>query len=222
MGRQLQRVAGGALAALLVLGASTGTAQAVLITSHLTDQQMLQLMPDPELSFTAEGRIGDRGGAATFELDLGRTTAAPAQTAQHNWQNGAAELFSVSYDPFLNTVTYSLGGVTMTYQPDRFFNEVFVRTRAVPGGSVATVQSLVLDGAPVGDISQATGPSATDVLRISGGDLYDGFTLTGTAVLSWQDPAPAQSNLAFQVKVGAVPVNPIDEATWGRIKTLFK
>ena len=84
------------------------------------------------------------------------------------------------------------------------------------------VSDLVLEGIAVGDISQAAGPSATDVLRISGANLYDGFALTGTAVLSWQDPAPTQSNLAFQIKVGAVPANPIDEATWGRLKAIFK
>jgi hypothetical protein len=128
----------------------------------------------------------------------------------------------VSYDAFLNTVTYTLGGVTLTYQPDRFFNEVFVRTRATASGSIAVVQDLMLEGVQVTDLSRATGPSATDVLRISGGDLYDGFSLTGTAVLTWVAPAPTQSQLAFQVKVGAVPANPIDETTWGRLKAFFK
>jgi len=219
---QLRRAAGGGLLALLLLGASAGTGRADLVTSHLTDQQMLQLMPESELSFTGEGRIGDRGGAATFELDLGRTTAAPSQTAQYDWRTGVAEPFSLSYDAFTNRVTYTLGGVTLTYQPDRFFNDVFVRTRATQGGSVAVVQDLVLEGMAVGDVSQAAGPDATDVLRISGGSLYDGFSLTGTAVLTWQAPAPTQSNLAFQIKVGAVPVNPIDEITWGRLKALYK
>lgn len=222
MSGQLQRAAGIVLVGLLLLGASAEMVQADLITAHLTDQQMLQLMPESELSATAEGRIGDRGGAATFELDLGRLTSAPSQTAQYNWQSGVVEPFSVSYDAFLNTVTYTLGGVTLTYQPDRFFNEVFVRTRATASGSIAVVQDLMLEGVPVTDISQATGPSATDVLRISGGDLYDGFSLTGTAVLTWVAPVPTQSQLAFQIKVGAVPANPVDEPTWGRLKALFK
>jgi hypothetical protein len=222
MGGLLRRALGGMLLVPPLLGAWVAAAQADLITSHLTDQQMLQLMPDAELGFTAEGRIGDRGGAATFELDLGRTTAAPAQTAQYNWQSGVTEPFELSYDAFLNTVTYTLGGTTLTYQPDRFFNEVFVRTRAVADGAVATVDDLVLEGTAVGGISHAAGPDATDILRISGADLYGGFSLTGSAVLSWLAPAPAQSQLAFQVKVGAVPANPIDEATWGRLKSLFK
>lgn len=222
MGRQLRRVAGGVLLVLLLLGASAGVVRADVVTSHLTDQQMLQLMPDSELSFTAEGRIGDRAGAATFELDLGRTTAAPSQTAQYGWQGGATEPFSISYDSFLNTVTYTLGGVTLSYRPDRFFSDVFVRTRAIAGGAVATVNDLVLNGTAVAGISQAAGPDATDILRISGADLYDGFSLTGTAVLMWLTPVPTQSQLAFQVKVGAVPANPIDEATWGRLKALYK
>jgi hypothetical protein len=221
LGRQLMRVCGALLTPVL-LGSSAGVARADLVTSHLTDQQMSVIMPESEISFTAEGRIGDRGGAATFELDLGRVTAAPSQSAQYNWQSGASEPFSLSYDAFLNTVTYSLGGATLSYQPDRFFNEVFVRTRATQGGSVAVVQDLVLECAPVGNVSLATGPNAADVLRVSGGDLYDGFSLTGTAVLTWQAPAPTQSQLAFQVKVGAVPVNPIDEITWGRLKSVFR
>jgi len=222
MSGQLRRFAGGAIAVLTLLGAAAGAVQADLITSHLTDQQMLQLMPESELSFTAEGRIGDRGGAATFELDLGRLTSAPSQTAQHDWQSGLAESFSVSYDAMFNTVVFALGGDTLTYHPDRFFNEVFVRTRAVQAGSTAVVQDLALEGLQVGDISQAAGPNATDVLRITGANLYDGFSLAGTAVLTWVAPAPTQSQLAFQIKVGAVPVNPIDEATWGRLKALFK
>ncbi len=219
---QLRRAAGSAVLALLTLAASAGICRADIVTSHLTDYLMLQLMPESELSFTGEGRIGDRGGAATFELDLGRTTAAPSQTAQYDWQSGVAERFSLSYDAFMNRVTYTLGGVTLTYQPDRFFNDVFVRTRATQGGTVAVVQDLVLEGVAVAEASQAMGPNATDILRISGGSLHDGFTLTGTAVLTWQAPAPTQSNLAFQIKVGAVPVNPIDEITWGRLKALYK
>jgi hypothetical protein len=211
----------GVLLVVLAFVAAPANVQAGLITSHMTDQEMLQIMPDPELAFTSEGRIGDRTGVATFELDIGRTTAAPSQTAQYGWQSGVSEPFEVSYDAGTNTATFSLGGVTLTYEPDRYFNEVFVRTRATEAGSDAWVGDLVLEGVTVGDVSQAVGVNGTDILRVSGATLSDGFTLTGVAVLTWSDPVPTQSRLAFQIKVGAVPASALESKTWGEIKALY-
>jgi len=207
------------LVSLILMGGLASTAGAELFTSHVTDSEMLILMPEDELAFTAEGRIG---GASTFELDLGRTTAAPAQTAEYGWQSGVLEPFTVSYDAGTNTAVFSLGGVVLSYEPDRYFNEIFVRTRAVDDGSAATVSDIVLEGEAVADLSQATGPGATDVLRISGGDLYDGFEFNAVAVLEWVEPAPTQSRLAFQVKVGAVPASPVEAATWSSVKALYR
>jgi hypothetical protein len=143
------------LVSLVLIGGLASTAGAELFTSHVTDSEMLLLMPEDELSFTAEGRIG---GVSTFELDLGRTTAVPAQTAEYGWQSGVPEPFTVAYDAGTNTASFSLGGVVLSYQPDRYFNEIFVRTRAVDDGCAATVSDIVLEGEAVADLSQATGP----------------------------------------------------------------
>jgi len=63
--------------AVIVSVVVPGAAVAALTTSHLaTDDALFALLP--AFDFVAEGRIGDLGGAATFELDLGATTSAPS------------------------------------------------------------------------------------------------------------------------------------------------
>jgi len=210
-----------AVAALAVLG-TAATASAELELTHVTDEEMLILMPESELSATAEGRIGDRGGAATFELDIGRRTSAPTQTAQYDWQSGVVEPFTLSYDDLGNVVTFTLGGVALTYTPDRPFDTAFLRTRAVDDASSAVLDDLVLNGEIIGDLSSAVGPDATDILMVAGGGIYGGFVLTGTAVLTWGTPVPTQSRLAFQIKLGSVSSTSLDRGTWGEIKSIFR
>jgi hypothetical protein len=170
----------------------------------------------------AEGRIGDRGGAATFELDLGDNTGNPAATAQYPWLSGVAEPFTLTYDKVTNVVTFTLGGRILTYSPAVSFREFFVRTRAVDASASVQVVDLVLNGQGVGDVSAATGPDDLDILAVSGVDIYQGFTLTGVAVLTWTGTAPTQSRLAFQIKVGNAPTVPVEESSWGRIKGLYE
>jgi len=204
------------MAALLVVPV---TAVAALSTSHLaTDAELFALLPT--FDFVAEGRIGDLGGAATFELDLGATTSAPAVMAQYAWQNAVVEPFTLVYDAGAAEARFTLGGHTLIYSTLLGADELFVRTRAIPAGSSVVVQDLVLDGDPVGDLSQASG-DGLDILRIEGGTLMDGFVLTGNAVLAWTGTPPSQSRLAFQIKVGKSDVVGVTPATWGRIKSLY-
>lgn len=205
-----------AMAAILAAPASAG-----IVTRHVaTDAEMLSYIQN--IAVVAEGRIGDRGGAATFELDLGDDTGNPATTAQYNWQSAQAEPFTLSYDAISNVATFSLGGRTLTYSPGNSFKEFFVRTRAVDASTSVQVFDLVLNGESVGDASSAAGPDGLDILAVSGVDLYQGFTLTGVAVLSWGATAPTQSRLAFQIKVGNAPTVPAEETTWGKIKELYE
>jgi hypothetical protein len=192
-----------------------------IVTRHVaTDAEMLYYIQN--LAVVAEGRIGDRGGAATFELDLGDNTGSPATTAQYNWQSAQAEPFTLVYDNVSNVVTFSLGGRTLDYSPANSFKEFFVRTRAVEASTNVQVFDLVLNGENVGDVSSASGPDGLDILAVSGVDLYQGFTLTGVAVLSWGAAPPTQSRLAFQIKVGNAPTVPAEENTWGHIKGLYQ
>jgi hypothetical protein len=209
-----------ALVALLLPTA----ALASLTTSHIpTDAAMLDILN--HIVFVAEGRIGDQGGAATFELDLGQDTGAPATTAQHTWPNGLVEPFTLSYDAGLNQVTFSLGGKNLTYTPGPNFDLIVVRTRATKDLTSCTVDNLVLDGEAVGDFSSASGPDpgGLDNLLIEGGSLEDGFVLTGDATLTWGGDRPRNSHLAFQIKVGIHEGTvQVDPSTWGKMKALYR
>ncbi|UCG51588.1 MAG: hypothetical protein JSW58_15600 [Candidatus Latescibacterota bacterium] len=133
-----------------------------------------------------------------------------------------AEPFTLAYDSGTNEVSFTLGGKTLFYQPGLSFREVFVRTRAVDDATSVEVFDLVIDGENVGDLSAAFGPNGLDILAISGVELYDGFTMTGVAVLTWTGSPPTQSRLAFQIKIGNAPTVPVEETTWGRIKGLYR
>jgi hypothetical protein len=206
------------IALLVVFAASP--AFAGIVTRHVTtDAEMLAAIQN--IAVVAEGRIGDLGGAATFELDLGDDTGNPYTTAQYPWQSGVAEPFTLSYDKPTNVATFTLGGKTLVYSPGLSFKEFFVRTRATEANTSIQVYELVLNGQPVGDFSSATGPGL-DILAVSGVDLYQGFTLTGVAVLTWTGAPPTQSRLAFQIKVGNAPTVPAESTSWGRIKGLYQ
>lgn len=190
-----------------------------ITTGHIaTDAEMLEFLSDT--LFVAEGRIGDLGGAATFELDLGQNSGAPGSTAQYDWQNGVPEPFTIAYDNLTGEVTFALGGVFLSYTTPYFdFDQIFVRTRATETGTSIVVDGLVIDGTAIDDHSSAVG-SGLDILWIREASLNNGFVLTGTATLAWTGAPPTQSRLAFQVKVGKSAIVGTEEAAWGRIKML--
>jgi hypothetical protein len=167
-----------------------------------SDADMLSLLQS--ISFVAEGRIGDRGGAATFEVDLGQSTAAPATTAQYAWPNAVAVPFTLGFDPNQNRVTFTVDGQSLTYSPSGTFTDIFFRTRSYPAGSGIVLDSLVFDGDSVGESVSAYGPNGLEILWLSGSTLMDGFQLSGTSTMSWSGSAPSQSQLAYQIKVGYV------------------
>ncbi len=203
----------------LILLLSSG-AFAFTVSHIATDTELLALISDT--IFVAEGRIGDLGGAATFELDLGQSTAAPYTTAQYPWISGTVEPFTLSYNSGTGLITFSLGGKVLTYMtPFPMFGDIFVRTRAVEVDRSVIVQDLVLNGQSVGDVSNAVGPGL-DILWISGAALSNGFTLTGTATLAWNGAAPTQSRLAFQIKVAKLAVVGTADESWGGIKGLYR
>jgi hypothetical protein len=196
---------------------SIPTLSSAITISHIaTDAELVYMLSDT--LFVSEGRIGDRGGAATFELDLGADTGIPGTSAQYDWLSGAVEPFTLTYDAGTGLVTFNLGGVTLHYTTSWFdFDQIFIRTRAVDEGSSVTVDNIVIDGESVMDQSTANG-NGLDILWIQGAILNDGFTLSGDAVLSWTGTPPTQSRLAFQVKVGKLGIVSTEESSWGRIK----
>lgn len=219
-----RQFAGLALALVAAL-ALPGPSRAAITTRHFsTDADLLSNMI---VKSVAEGRIGDRGGAATFELDLGNTTAAPVVQHQYNWVSGQAEPFTLTYDPVTNTLTLVLGGHTLAYNPaENLGYGLGTAEMAVRGRSNATstviVDNLVLNGSVIGDnMSAASG--SLDVLMLDGASFAAGFTLTGLATLSWTGATPTQSNLAFQIKLGTVAhVTPATSGTWSRLRRVYR
>jgi hypothetical protein len=203
---------------LITLLAGGGPSAGMTTTHFGTDNELLQYLSDT--LFVCEGRIGDRGGAATFELDLGHSTSAPDQTADYDWQNGVPEPFTLSYDPMNSLVTFTLGGITLLYTTSyEDFDAIFVRTRAVNEGTSVTVEDLVYNGENVDDLSSTTG-DGLDILLIYGLPIADGFTLAGIATLSWTGTPPTQSRLAFQIKVARSTVIDAEETSWGAMKSV--
>jgi hypothetical protein len=189
----------------LVLLLSSG-AFAFTVSHIASDVELLGLVSDT--IFVAEGRIGDLGGAATFELDLGQSTAAPSTTAQYPWTSGTVEPFTLAYNAGTGLITFTLGGKVLTYMtPFPMFGDIFVRTRAVDAERSVVVGDLVLNG---------------QSLWISGASLSNGFILTGTATLAWTGAPPTQSRLAFQIKVAKLAVVGTDDESWGGIKALYR
>jgi hypothetical protein len=201
---------------------TTAPAAALTVQHLASDADMLELLSDT--LFVGEGRIGDGAGAATFEVDLGGDTGAPAQTAQYDWPNGIAVPWTLTYNHLTHEVSFTVDAVNLTYtSPLSGFTDVFVRCRAVNAGSDILADNLVLDGDAVGDGSFADGDATgLDILWISGGTLTDGFTLTGTTTMSWTGTPPTQSRLAFQLKVGKINPVATEETTWGRVKALYE
>jgi hypothetical protein len=208
------------LAALTI--ATAGPAWAVLTTAHLaTDAQMLAMLSDK--LFVGEGRIGDGWGAATFEIDLGGDTGNPNTTDQYSWPNGTSVPWTLTYDHITDDVTFTVDGITLYYKaPLSGFTDIFVRTRAVNSGTEIVVDNLVLDAEVVGDVSDADGDiTGLDILRISGGTLANGFTLTGNTTMTWTGDPPSQSRLSIQIKVGKLTTVKLERVTWGNFKSMF-
>ena len=186
-----------------------------------------------EPRFVAEGRWGDRGSRATFELDLGPSTSQPARTGQYNWAKNTRTPFSLTYDDADGRVTFVNGPEgnrrTLAWLLDDWAasdaDGLFLRAAASKNNSSLTLDNLRLRADSVGGewltitspgdattpaVLRADGPNLTtspssNTLGITGVDLQQGFTLTGESVWTWSDATPPrQSAAAFQVKVGDV------------------
>jgi hypothetical protein len=206
------------IAALIAIAVPAG---AQLMTQHLTsDTEMLSALSGKQ--FVGEGRIGDGWSAATFEIDVGGDAGNPASTAHYNWPNGKAVSWTLTYNNTTDLVTFTVDGVSLSYiAPLDDFTDLFIRAQAVDVDADILVDELVLDGAVVGDYSRAVG-NGLDILWISGGTLFDGFTMTGRVTMTWTDSTPDQSLLAFQFEVGRLnPVKIYNDGSWGKLKAYF-
>jgi hypothetical protein len=189
------------------------SAHAFTLVDVASDAALLALLGgpgEPNLAFVAEGRVGNAASNGTFELDIGASTAAPADTDQFAWGNGQRVAFTLSFDAGtrLASLAFASGtpSVSYTVPATETFTDLFFRARSVSNGSLL-LSGLALDGVSFGQDVGVTG-AGLDFLQLAGGGLADGFVLTGFATLAWTGTAPTNSNLAFQIKLGDVPQIP--------------
>jgi hypothetical protein len=164
----------------------------------------------------AEGRIGDRGGNGEWEYGVydGVPPAPTAGQGNYDWISGSTVPFSLVYDGN-QTLTFTLDGNSASWSnfPATDFNSIVLRTVAFKDNSSLVLDNLMLDGSAVnGSVSAINGttPNNRGLAVIQSDDLDDsnGFALTGDATLSWSNPIPLRSNLAFQLKVVDATVIP--------------
>jgi hypothetical protein len=196
------------------------TAAALTVDHIATDAELLTMLSDT--LFVSEGRIGNNALNGDFEVDLGGDTAAPEEIGQYVWPNGTPVDWSLTYDHLTHLVTFTVDAIELQWVSQlEGYTDIFVRTRAVDDGTSITVGDLVLDGETVGDVSAAVG-DGLDILWIGEGTLDDGFTMTGTANLSWSGTPPLHSRLAFQIKVGKLAPVATEAVTWSGVKDLYR
>lgn len=208
-------------------------AQALTITPVAGDAALIAALggpTEPLMRFVGEGRIGDLGGNATFEYDVGTSTAAPASTGNLAWANGENYVFSFDFDAASKVATLALGSnanlvagslklvgapyVASFLVPDASgISDLYLRARATPSSYVLFEDlQLQLAGGGLFDVpgytgtNTGSGPVSPAIVRLSGENFAGGFTLGGSATLAW-DPSdlPRNSELAFQFKVATIP-----------------
>ncbi|MBP0018845.1 MAG: hypothetical protein J7647_15015 [Cyanobacteria bacterium SBLK] len=189
----------GFLGGTIALIASSESAIAFTLDRLSSDAEMNALMQD--IAFVAEGRIGDRSGAATYELDLHEADPGfPQITDQFNWQSGITEAFELSYNSNSNQVDFLIGDRLLSHAYSDPFSDIFIRTRAVNSGSSILLNNLELNGTNLGEKSHAiAAQGGLDILQI--GDIGEDFKLTGEVMMNWEKVPPTQSRLAFQIKI---------------------
>lgn len=202
-----------ALAGAFAVGL-TAAAQAATITQPFTDDAgFLAFTAAPGVSevFVAQGRIGDRGGAATYEIGLHTPPALtgggplaptnPGGSSNFDWGNGQPVAFTLARVG--DTVSFSMGNYVASYTDSAVgdVNALALRLRAT-GTSSLSLSALDLDGTPLATLTRAASGAEYWLLAPLAGD----FSLTGEAALSWTGAAPTQSNLSFQIKGLVTPV----------------
>ncbi len=206
-------IAAWTLAALL--GGAAG-ARGDLTLSHLQGEAPAVKLAQAggAIRFTAEARPGD---AAGWSLGARRLPGdPPTSIARFDWPNGTPVPFVLSYDGRRTvslTVFQGDREATASFVSGQLADcdEIFLSAVASGADTGAALAGLKLGDLPVKSAPAAPNPSGgQDVLRIQGGDLAHGFTLTGALTLSWRGARPAGSDLhvLFWGAKAAAPAGP--------------
>ncbi len=212
---QRRRLAPWALAILL---AGAAGARAELLPSHILGEARavsLARANGGAIRFTAEARPGGAGGWSLGARRL--PDDPPTATAPFDgWPNGVPVPFVLSYDG-RRTVSLTLfegdRRAMVSYESAQIADctELFVSAAASGAETGAALAGLRLGEIPVKDAPAAGPPGGAgqeDVLRIQGGDLTHGFTLTGAVTLRWGSARPSGSDLHVLFWGARVPAAP--------------
>ncbi|HEY3567329.1 MAG TPA: choice-of-anchor W domain-containing protein [Thermoanaerobaculia bacterium] len=186
----------------LTLLAGAAGAKAELLLTHLRGEARAVKVAQANggaIRFAAEARLANAGG---WSLGARRLPGdPPTSTAPFDWPNGTPIPFVLAYDG-RRTVSLTLfqgdRRSAVTYQSDKLgdCDELFLSAVAAGPDNGASLAGLKLGDLPVKNAPAAGNPSGEqDVLRIQGGNLTHGFTLTGAITLSWGSARPSGSDL---------------------------
>ncbi|HEX6322600.1 MAG TPA: Ig-like domain-containing protein [Vicinamibacterales bacterium] len=176
--------------------------EALATERHLSDADVAARGFVPK--FIAEARIG--GPGAMTEMQIGPSLAAPVSTEQFTWTSGEQVLFmlwrmgSTTNFVLINGSQYKY----VTYQVECAggeCNDIFLRAASAAEGRV-TLSSLAVNGRPLPDTLTVPIGGDPRSLRLTGLMADAGVVVTGLAKLEWGSPAPAGSELNFQIMVG--------------------
>lgn len=202
---------------LTALAAVAAASHATIPATLLNDAQANALLVGK--TFAAESRMGTNGLSGDFELGLQKPVSGYFATNQRVWTNGQEYDFTLAYDGTTRKIDYTVGGVLTSYTllPAEVNQvaDIFFRLRPANNDSTTSsigIRDLAINGSPVSNPWLANTANA-DVYLIKGGDvlaatgqsLASGFTMTGKQTFSWSGLEPQRSNLAYQIKVAAVP-----------------
>ncbi len=199
-------------------GLASAANAGISVTTGLTDAEA-DALGGGLYVWEAEGRFGDRGGAAERELGIGESTALPpADEAQVDWANNFMPpagfngySYTINWDG-TDTVTLDVTGIDASGDAvienlvyilpgAESITDLYIRA----AGNDVSLSSISwdLDGL-MGSQAAGFGDDPTTV-RFSGSQLTDGFTLSGEFTFAWADGAgTSNSRPAWQIKA-AVP-----------------
>ena len=211
----------------LLMMPNSAQAMTLVNNTNFTDTDFNSLIDSGKFSelFVAEGRIGDRGTKATYELSINddvQKGAKPVTQEQFNWGNDEKYDFSLEYDGSM--VNYILGGETLSTQEfNGPINSIFLRTSA--GEKTTTsLTNLVFNGTAIGQDLISSESSRRDIDYLQLNDVSSPFKITGKASIRWETnnnkPNTKNSLNAFQIKVGNSP-SPTSVPEPGTIGAIF-
>lgn len=188
----------------------SGVASAATVTSlpNFTDDQFDGLIDSGKFTelFVAEGRIGNAQTSGDREFGLNNANGTPVAEAQYAWGSNQPVNFTLEYTG--STVKYTVAGIELTGNFSGSVDTIYLRTRETPKSNIQidmlqlNGMNLLLEGTSDPAISAPgdSDPDDVDYLLIK--NISQPFTLTGRANLSWTEPRPSASQLAYQIKVG--------------------